>query len=361
MVVYAQRRVCAVRDDVAMRVRAAWLIEGVRIDGPVRMGPLTLSQVALERGYIGREAREIFNAELADAGFVTMVERPIWGPQIAPYRRLVRVITDELEIEHVSEAAALRVLAANAANILVVIWGGAPEVIAGATEVWEEQRRAWRTLALARGGGAWQSSIVRKLLPDGAALEEDDPGELWAASARDPRISLWLALFRGLSGDRDWDRRVFRAYSLLETIATEVAPPGSDVIDRSGGVLLDRAGTVATTNKSRGKVHWTVQRSLVALDLPDTLVVAHPSRTLWADVGVWVDVRNAVAHEGYWAPPPLPTRRENRRDDVAEAFTVAARGDGIDAGWFRYTEKCCAAVELVLRASLKGDLIGGPT
>lgn len=65
--------VCGVRDGGAMRVRAAWLIEGVRMDGPVRMAPLSLSPVSLDRGYVGREAREIFNAELTDAGFVTAV------------------------------------------------------------------------------------------------------------------------------------------------------------------------------------------------------------------------------------------------------------------------------------------------
>jgi hypothetical protein len=214
-------------------------------------------------------------------------------------------------------------------------------------------------LALAVGGGAWQSSLVRKLLPVGAELEQDDPDELWAVSARDPRIRLWLSLFRGLSGDRDWDRRVFRAYSLLETIATEVAPRESDVVDRAGEVLLDREGKVATTETSRGKVHWTVQCSLVALGLPDALVVPRPSRTLWEDVGVWADVRNAVAHEGYWPPPPMPTQREIRRNEVAEAFTVAAAGDGVDVGSLRYSEMCCAAVEVVLRAALAGHLASG--
>jgi hypothetical protein len=326
------------------------------MDGPVRMAPLSLSQVSLDRGYVGREARKIFNSELADAGFVTAVERPIWGAQIAPYRRLVSVISDELDVDSVSEVGALNSLAAKCANVLAVIWGGAPEVIAGATEVWE-QRQGWRTLSVSVGGGAWQASIVRKLLPDGAVLEDDDPAELWAASGRDPRVPLWLSLFRGLSGDRAWDRRVFRACSLLETIASEVAPRRSAVVDRNGDELLDREGRVATTKQSQGKIHWTVQRSLVALDLPDVLVAAHPSRTLWEEVGVWYDVRNAVAHEGYWAPPPRPTRRERRRSEVADAFAVAAGGDGLDSGSLRYSDKSCAAVEVVLRAALRGELI----
>jgi hypothetical protein len=42
---------------------------------------------------------------------------------------------------------------------------------------------------------------------------------------------------------------------------------------------------------NRGKIHWTVQRSLVALDLPDALLVTHPSQPLWSEIGVWLYVR----------------------------------------------------------------------
>jgi len=321
------------------------------------MDPLSLSQVSLDRGYFGREAREIFNAELADAGFVTTVERRIWGSQIAPYRRLVRAVSDEVDVGGVSELGGLNALAARAADVLAVTWGGAPEVIAGAVEVWDGARGGWRTLSVSVGGGTSQSSIVRRVLPDDVVLEEDHPGELWAASGRDQRIALWLSLFRGLSRDRAWDRRVFRAYSLLEAVGSEVAPSGVAVTDRNGDGLSDRRGEVATTRTSRGKAYWTVQQSLLALELPDALLLAHPSRTLWAEVGVWVDVRNAVAHEGCWPQPPLPTRSESRRDEVAEAFAAAAGSGGLEDGWTRYSERSCAAVELVLRALLKGHLI----
>jgi hypothetical protein len=339
-----------------VRIRAAWLIEGVRIEGSVRMGSLRLSPVSLDRGYVGREAREIFNAELADAGFVTAVDRPMWGAQIAPYRRLVRAVSDEFSLGDASHLAALNTVAAKAADLLAVIWGGAPEVVAGATELWDDAQGAWRTLFVSVGGGAWQSSILRKILPVGVDMRTDDPGELWAASEGDPRVSLWFALFRGLSRDRDWDRRMFRACSLLETIGSEVAPRGVPITDRDGRALVDREGRPATTKDTRGRTYWTVQRALVALDLPDAVVVAHASRTLWADVGVWVDVRNAVAHEGYWAPPPLPTRRTSRRDDVAEAFAIAGGGSGREAGWARYADTICGAVEAVLRAVLKGHM-----
>jgi hypothetical protein len=48
---------------------------------------------------------------------------PFWGAQIAPYRRLVRVIGDEPDIDDVAKIGALNSLAAKAANVLVVVWG----------------------------------------------------------------------------------------------------------------------------------------------------------------------------------------------------------------------------------------------
>lgn len=65
-----------------------------------------------------------------------------------------------------SEVGALGSLAARVANVVVLIWGGAPEIIAGATEVWDERQGEWRTLSVSVGGGASQSSLVRTLLPD---------------------------------------------------------------------------------------------------------------------------------------------------------------------------------------------------
>jgi hypothetical protein len=41
------------------------------------------------------------------------------------------------------------------------MWGGAPEVIARATEVWDGRGRDWRTLSFSVGGGAWLGSMVR--------------------------------------------------------------------------------------------------------------------------------------------------------------------------------------------------------
>ncbi len=152
-----------------------------------------------------------------------------------------------------------------------------------------------------------------------------------------------------------WDVRIFRACSLLEAIASEVLPSGPiPIVDNLGVALCDHEGKPATTAGTRGSIYALVRHCLNVHGLRDATVVTHPSQRLWDEVGVWVDVRHSVAHEGLWAPPPLATGKPARRGRVAAAFTLAGRGDGLDAGWLRYADTSTAAVEAVLRAAVTG-------
>jgi hypothetical protein len=82
-----------------------------------------------------------------------------------------------------------------------------------------------------------------------------------------------------------------------------------------------------------------------------------PSAFAAVVLAIWVDVRNAVAHEGQWWPPQRgATARRHRR--VAEAFERAARGDNLESGWLRYVDAIAAGGELVLRAAVAGLLVG---
>lgn len=336
-----------------MRMRALWLIEGVRLPEPLRLGPLTLSPVPLEDGYLGKELREVFNAQLAAASFETRVQRPIWGAQIAPYHRLVAAVSDEFLVPSLQATGLLHHLAGRAIDVLGLVWGGAPEVFAAAVEFVEDTEE-WRPLAVSVGGGPWQASVLRKLLHDEQALPDDQPTAIWEAIRDRTREALWLSLARDLARERVWDRRIFRACSLLETMATEVAPPNTVVTDDQGAPLLNRQGEQATTGLPRARTYWALRRSITALGLDPGYLLAHPSRSLWDEIGVWFDVRNMVAHKGFWPAPPAATQRRARRDAVAEAFATAARGDDLAGGWLRYADTAVAAVETVVRAGLGG-------
>ena len=48
-----------------MWMRAAALIEGLRLEDPITLEPLVVTPVSPDRKFIGRDGRGIFNAELA--------------------------------------------------------------------------------------------------------------------------------------------------------------------------------------------------------------------------------------------------------------------------------------------------------
>jgi hypothetical protein len=200
------------------------------------------------------------------------------------------------------------------------------------------------------GSGPGPGSVLERISEEASTHAPLDIEDLWPRVGRDRRTVLWLSLHRGIAAEPRWDVRMFRLCALLETIARELVSPPVALLDRGGQTLLGHDGQVAALGTARGMIYLLTRRALDALSLADSTLCAHPSRSLWEEVGVWVDVRNAVAHEGQWLPPPLPSDKPARQRRTANAFQIAARGDGMDSGWMRYVDTCAAAAEVVLRA-----------
>jgi hypothetical protein len=80
-------------------MRAAALIEGLRLEAPVALEPFVVQPVSPARKFIGRDGGAIFNAELADAGFVTSVDQATWGAQLWPRRKLALAICSSVEAD----------------------------------------------------------------------------------------------------------------------------------------------------------------------------------------------------------------------------------------------------------------------
>ena len=335
------------------RVRGAYLIDGVRLERELRTAPLTARPIPIERGFVGRDGRELFNTELTDLGFVTVIDRPIWGTQFGPRHRLALVITDEIEVDNMPTCVlSVDATVGQLADLLALSHGGAPRVFAGVLEVSHDRGGRWQPLAVQAGSGPWPGSLLEKLAVPGEPVGPLDVAGLLPGLHSDARVPLWLSMHRGIAGELRWDARVFRLTALLETIAKELIPSGVTVVGWEGDVLLDLEGKPATTKQLRGAIYGLLLRSLRSLSLKDQSLRAHPSRTLWEEVGVWVDIRSAVAHEGIWRPPPSPSRKAAAQRRVAEAFELAGRGDGLEGGWMRYAEACGAATEAVLRAAV---------
>lgn len=173
------------------------------------------------------------------------------------------------------------------------------------------------------GEGPYPGSTLDRLA-DGRGLAALDPAVVWRTAPSDLRLALWLSLYRGAAAERAWDARVFRMFALLEAMAGEAFPQPIPVFDAAGAPVLNSQGTSVTTATARGATYMLVRRGLQVLRVDEAVLCADTDRTLWEEVGVWVDVRNTVAHEGVCRPAPAPTRRPATRARTAAAFERAA-------------------------------------
>jgi hypothetical protein len=99
----------------------------------------------------------------------------------------------------------------------------------------------------------------------------------------------------------------------LEAIADEVVPSTFPIVDEAGNPRPFRNGKRNfSTQQAQGKVYAL----LLHLD------GAAANDALWDSVGLWVQVRNDVAHEGEWqAPGPSETS-----DHAATRAAIIAGG-----------------------------------
>lgn len=147
----------------------------------------------------------------------------------------------------------------------------------------------------------------------GGFISGEDPHHLvkqWDAAAADPRILLWLRLHNEGTNDRRWDYQVFRAFNLLEGIAREVVPGQTPILDEHGRARLQPNNQPYTSKHARGAVALLLGKcmtptpgphggSIPSAPLPNNAV----PDGFWDQLGLWVEVRNRVAHAGSWVYP----------------------------------------------------------
>lgn len=331
-------------------LRSAALIEGLRLEESLSVGALVFEPVPHEAGFAGRELRRTFNDLLAARGFVSEFDRPMWAVQLAPRRRLAFVATPPVEVDEIAPASmeATRELR-RLVNVLALTHGGAPQIFAAANEVSSDGGKSWRPLALMAGSGVYPGNVLERLLPDGELLTAVDPRDIWLHAKSSPLIALWLSLYRGISAENRWDVRVLRACSLLEAIGRERVDRSTGVVDEAGNALFDHGGKQATTRQLRGLTYVLVRDGVEAVLSSPRVLLTRDTQSLWDEVGIWVDIRNMVAHEGQWLPPALASTLEDSQRRSAAALKLAGRSDGYDSGGRRYNDTVMAATEVVLR------------
>ncbi|MEB4210967.1 hypothetical protein [Mycobacterium sp. 94-17] len=167
---------------------------------------------------------------------------------------------------------------------------------------------------------------------------------LWSDLQANPRAQLWASLYADAVRDARWDYQFFRCFNLLEAIADEVLPPNTPITDAAGNPRPFSSGRGNYTIKqARGKVY---------------ALLIHTSDSaedeLWDEVGIWIQIRNDVAHEGAWQPPHASEKAAH----AAARKAIVTRGhDGtFEAGASVILKKIQGATKSVLYAAIQGKL-----
>jgi hypothetical protein len=243
-------------------------------------------------------------------------------------------------------------------DLLTLMKGGTPRVVAA---VFADRRPdgGWQPLALSAPGAARRGSDLLALLPDRAEPRLPTVEEAVCAVAADPRLVLWLRLFRAACQTDGWDARTFQLFVLLDVIGQAHVAPRQPVLDDDQRPLRNDNGKPATTAQPRGRLYQLVRAAISHCSVPHSAVVTHPDHSLWHEIGIWLDIRDTVAHEGSWT---ATARRGPGWERVRVAASTAARGGSLEEGVQRYERAIGAAAETVLHAAIAGSAaIGVPS
>jgi hypothetical protein len=280
-----------------------------------------LEAIPIEKSTLGSAAPEVMNAAIAQLDFAGGVDPNWWIGEYAQRRPTLllvarRIIAHDAPLAVAELRNRMRILL----NLLAVSRGATASLIGGYLEA-ETDTKDWTPV------GAWiETDTYSGNLLTGFLSGENQTGlfRRWGKVESDPRIGLWLSLFADALAESRWDFRFFRFFNLLETIALEVVGNGKTVVDGMGNVVKDASGNPATTSSARGKVYAALIAASHGGSSVDSNHCVRPGVTLWQEVRVWTDIRNAVAHEGgfrNWDPLQASSSARNRR--VAAAFESA--------------------------------------
>lgn len=305
----------------------------------------------------GREIPEVVPTVLIEHGWDDFsFPTPAWLATTGDWGKASVVIVDADIVEAESAGAQLAgsthlqamARALRFMDLLTLIKGGTPRVVASVF-AGRVAAGGWQPLALSAPTAARTGSDLLALLPDQAEPQLRTINDATVASAADPRLVLWLRLFRAACQTDGWDARTFQLFVLLDVIGQTHVTPRQPVLDSNQRPLRNYNGKPATTSQPRGRLYQLVRQSLDDCSVPTSTVLAYPDHSLWHEIGIWLDIRDTVAHEGSWT---AEGRRGAGWHRVRAAASTAARGGELDEGVLRYERAIGAAAETVLHAAL---------
>lgn len=326
------------------RYRAVLLAEGVLLTRALRV-PGMVAQ-PLSNSTRGLDLAEVLNAVLAQLSLRAQVDPSAWLDEYRRRRPTLVIHADNLHATGPEEAAQVAVeAAADLLALLALRRDAAPTLLAGvieSTDTDPAEHVVWMGVQPYAGN-----------LLGGFLSGESQAGlvALYEGLAADPRARLWLSLHRDALADARWDFRFFRQFNLLEAMARAYFGENASVVDASGDPIVGANGAPATTRSARGKVYALVRWYLGVSQSAETNFCSDGSSPLWEEVGVWVGLRDAVAHDGGYRADSAKRITSAKR--VEDAFAQFQRDDpDVDPAW-TYLRNIQEATKSIVDAVLR--------
>lgn len=310
----------------------------------------------IEQSGLGADVVNVLNAVLQQLGFRSHIDPNTWMEEM---RRLRPAAILRVRKVHASSPdAAIKVCQSVARQLLDLFAlrrGDTPRLLGGVVGVEDGNGIAQCTNAWIEGPG-YTGNVI-----GGFISGEDHHGlmQFWEGLSKEPRARLWLSLYADAIADQRWDYRLFRCFNLLEGVATEIIPNNITILDDKGTPRLQDGNKPYTTKQARGKVYELLRRLAAKTNEAESNFTA-PRRDgapadLWAEIGMWVSIRNAVAHRGSWKLPEGEIPAAQHASVEAE---ITARGyeNTLASGIWNVVHTIRIAVESTLRAALRGQL-----
>jgi hypothetical protein len=339
--------------DSAILFTVVMLADNLKLSGNQRVPGLQL--LPITDTSLGADVVTALNSVLGQLGFVTGVHPVQWIRMMQEQRPAAILYAPKVWATSVDEARLeSRHVAQQLLDLVALRRGATPRLLAGVVGTTDANGRICCR-------GSWTEGTVYTGNLLSGFLSGEDPHSLlhqWDGLTSDPRARLWISLYADALSDERWEYRLFRRFNLLEGISSQIVPKSQHVVDDNGHVLLQANGKPYTTGQARGKVFELLRHVASAMHEAQTNYTARrdsgPPPTLWEDVGVWVTIRNAVAHRGSWE---LPDGSPRSPAEAATAADIASRGhDGtFGAGVSRLISAIDAASKSTLIVAMRGQ------
>lgn len=304
----------------------------------------------------GADTYRLLESATEVAGFAHLGFRPAWmaihaGTQYPAVGVVARSIyATDPTVAHKMFLQAVEVVG----GLLAVARDCAPRPTAYTLEIRDQSSGEWRGLMTGPFGTPYSGATGA----GPAAGESQRELVAWFESWRSaPRLQLWISQWSSAIATEHWDRQCLAIVTLLEGMSRELIPQPGRPLASDGTQLSGWDGKVSNAGIARSRVYQLLMRVAKSLEIEATEFVSGKESDLWHEVGIWVDIRDAVAHHGSWMAALQPGSAADQRVlDYVHIVNPSNPGEGLQA----VQRTLRGAARVTLSALLAGRLPSAP-